>query len=222
DQRERMRREIEEGIPGWENFAGELGWENVYVTSVKTDENRAVEGMNMVEVKEHRGAPDEFTALYELLLEEEGTAGMVIFYGDEEDVKHIMRHPLHMVGTDAGCCNVEGPFRRGKPHPRHYGTYPKILGRYVREEKTLRLEEAVRKMTSFPAQRFGILDRGILRPGVWADITVFNPETVIDKSTYKEPHQFPVGIDYVMVNGVVTIEKGIYTGAHEGKTLRKR
>lgn len=222
DQRERMRREIEEGIPGWENFAGELGWENVYVTSVKTDENRAVEGMNMVEVKEHRGAPDEFTALYELLLEEEGTAGMVIFYGDEEDVKHIMRHPLHMVGTDAGCCNVEGPFRRGKPHPRHYGTYPKILGRYVREEKTLRLEEAVRKMTSFPAQRFGILDRGILRPGVWADITVFNPETVIDKSTYEEPHQFPVGIDYVMVNGVVTIEKGMYTGAHEGKTLRKR
>jgi len=80
----------------------------------------------------------------------------------------------------------------------------------------------VRKMTSFPAQRFGILDRGILRPGVWADITVFNPETVIDKSTYKEPHQFPVGIDYVMVNGVITIEKGIYTGAHEGKTLRKR
>ncbi len=221
-QRERMRLEIEEGIPGWENFAGELGWENVYVTSVKTDENKAVEGMNMVEVKEHRGAPDEFTALYELLLEEEGVAGMVIFYGDEDDVKRIMRHPLQMVGTDAGCCNVEGPFRRGKPHPRHYGTYPRILGRYVREEKTLRLEEAVRKMTSFPAQRFGLLGRGILRPGMWADITVFNPETVIDKSTYKEPHRFPVGIDYVIVNGMITIGKGSYMEAHSGKTLRKR
>lgn len=222
EQRARMRQEIEEGIPGWENFAGELGWENVRVTSVKTDKNKAVEGMNMVEVKEHRGAPDEFTVLYELLLEEEGAAGMVIFYGDEDDVKRIMQHPLQMVGTDSGCCNVEGPFRRGKPHPRHYGTYPRILGRYVREEKTLRLEEAVRKMTSFPAQRFGLIDRGVIRPGMWADITVFNPETVIDTATYEKPHQFPVGIDHILVNGVVTVEKGCYTGAHAGRTLRKR
>jgi len=222
EERERMRREIEEGIPGWENFAGELGWENVFVTSVKTDENKAVEGMNMVQVKEHRGAPDEFTALYELLLEEEGAAGMVIFYGDEDDVKRIMRHPLQMVGTDSGCCNVEGPFRRGKPHPRHYGTYPRILGRYVREEKTLRLEDAIRRMTSFPAQRFGLFDRGVVRPGMWADITVFNTETIIDMATYEDPHQFPAGIEYVLVNGVITIEKGIYTGAHAGRTLRKR
>ncbi|MCW4049384.1 MAG: D-aminoacylase [Candidatus Bathyarchaeota archaeon] len=219
--RKKMRKEIEEGIPGWENFAGELGWENVYVTSVKTDENKAVEGMNLVEIKEHRGVKDEFTALYELLLEEEGAAGMVIFYGEEGDVKRIMQSPLHMVGTDAGACNIEGPFRKGKPHPRHYGTYPKILGLYVREEKTLRLEEAIRKMTSFPAQRFGILDRGILRPGMWADVTILNHETVIDNSTYKEPHQFPTGIDYVIVNGEVTIDEGKYTGALAGKTLRK-
>ena len=136
---------------GWENFAGTLGWENVYVTAVITDENKPVEGMNMVEIKEHRGAKDEFTALYELLLEEDGAPGMVIFYGDEDDVKRIMKHPLHMVGTDAGCCNVEGPFCKGKPHPRHYGTYPKVLGKYVREEKVITWEEAVRKMTSFPA-----------------------------------------------------------------------
>jgi N-acyl-D-amino-acid deacylase len=220
--RERMRREIEKGLPGWENFAGELGWENVYVTSVKTDANRPVEGMNMVEVKGHRGAPDEFTALYQLLLEEEGTAGMVIFYGDEADVKRIMQSPLHMVGTDAGCCAVEGPFRKGKPHPRHYGTYPKILGTYVREEKTLRLEEAIRKMTSFPAQRFGLLDRGLLRPGMCADIVVFNPATVAETSTYKDPHRFPEGIEHVIVNGKITIESGRYTGALAGKTLRKR
>ncbi|MBN2334626.1 D-aminoacylase [Candidatus Bathyarchaeota archaeon] len=220
--RRRMKREIEEGIPGWENFGGELGWENVRVTWVKTDANKAVEGMNMVEVKKHRGAPDEFTALYQLLLEEEGATQMVIFYGDEGDVKRIMSHPLHMVGTDAGCCTVEGPFCKGKPHPRHYGTYPKILGRYVREEKTLRLEEAVRKMTSFPAQRFGILDRGVLRPGMCADITVFNPDTVAEKATYSVPHAFPEGIDYVVVNGMVTIGGGVYTGVHAGKTLRKR
>ena len=220
--RERMRREIEKGIPGWENFAGELGWENVYVTSVKTDANRPVEGMNMVEVKAHRGAPDEFTALYQLLLEEEGAAGMIIFYGDEDDVKRIMQSPLHMVGTDAGCCTVEGPFCKGKPHPRHYGTYPKILGTYVREEKTLRLEEAIRKMTSFPAQRFGLLDRGLLRPGMWADLTVFDPATVAERSTYKDPHRFPSGIEYVVVNGKVAIDGGKYTGALAGRTLRKK
>jgi N-acyl-D-amino-acid deacylase len=220
--REKMRREIEKGIPGWENFAGELGWENVYVTSVKTDENKPVEGMNMVEVKNHRGAPDEFTALYQLLLEEEGTAGMIIFYGDEDDVKRIMQSPLHMVGTDAGCCTVEGPFCKGKPHPRHYGTYPKILGTYVREEKTLRLEEAVRKMTSFPAQRFGLLDRGLLRPGMWADLTVIDPATVAERSTYKDPHRFPSGIEYVVVNGKVAVDRGKYTGALAGRTLRKK
>lgn len=219
--RSKMKKNIEEGIDGWENFAKELGWENVFVTSVVSEENRPIEGMNMVEIKDHRGADDEFHALFEVLLEEEGAAGMVIFYGDEEDVKRIMRHPLHMVGTDAGCCTVEGPFCRGKPHPRHYGTYPKILGKYVREEKVISWEEAIRKMTSFPAQRFGILDRGLLRPGMWADITIFDPETVIDKATYKDPHNFPEGIPYVIVNGKIAIDKGKYTGVLAGKTLRK-
>ena len=221
DLRARMKKEIKEGIEGWENFAGELGWENVYVTSVISEENKHLEGLNMVDISKKRGAKDEFTALYELLLEEKGAAGMVIFYGDEDDVKRIMKHPLHMVGTDAGCCTVEGPFCRGKPHPRHYGTYPKILGRYVREEGTLTWIEAIRKMTSFPAQRFGILDRGLLRPGMWADITIFNPETVIDRATYKDPHMFPAGIPYVIVNGGLTISEGKYTGNRSGITLRK-
>ena len=186
-----------------------------------TDENKPVEGMNMVEIKEHREAKDEFTALYELLLEEDGAPGMVIFYGHEDDVKRIMKHPLHMVGTDAGCCNVEGPFCIGKPHPRHYGTYPKVLGKYVREEQLITWEEAVRKMTSFPAQRFGLLDRGLLRPGMWADVTIFNPETVAELATYKAPHSFPSGIPYVIVNGSVTISDGVFTGDRSGVTLRK-
>ncbi len=219
--RARMHKEIQEGIEGWENFAGELGWKNVYVTSVITDENKPVEGMNLTEIKEYRGSQDEFTALYELLLEEEGAAGMVIFYGNEGDVKRIMKHPLQMVGTDAGCCNIEGPFCKGKPHPRHYGTYPRVLGKYVREEGVLTWEEAIRKMTSFPAQRFGILDRGLLRPGMYADITVFSPDTVIDNATYKEPHKFPSGIPYVIVNGEITISEGEFTGKRAGKTLRK-
>mgnify|MGYP001820526416 CR=1 FL=1 len=219
--RSRMEKEIKEGIEGWENFARELGWENVYVTSVNSEENKHLESFNMAEIKKKRGTKDEFIALYELLLEEEGAAGMVIFYGDEDDVKRIMSHPLQMVGTDAGCCTIEGPFCKGKPHPRHYGTYPKILGKYVREEKTLTWEQAVRKMSSFPAQRFGILDRGLLRPGMWADITIFNPETVIDTATYKEPHSFPTGIPYVIVNGELTISEGKYTENRAGRTLRK-
>jgi N-acyl-D-amino-acid deacylase len=219
--RERMEKEIKEGIEGWENFAGTLGWENVYVTSVITEKNKYVEGLNIVEIKDKRGAKDEFTTLYQLLLEEDGAPGMVIFYGDEDDVKRIMKHSLHMVGTDAGCCNVEGPFCKGKPHPRHYGTFPKVLGKYVREEKLITWEEAVRKMTSFPAQRFGLLDRGLLRPGMSADITIFNPDTVIDRATYKDPHNFPVGIPYVIVNGEVTISEGVFTGNRSGVTLRK-
>ena len=221
DLRARMNKEIENGIPGWENFAGELGWENVYVTSVKSEENKDLEGLNMSEIREKRGDPDEFTALYSLLMEEEGTSGMVIFYGDEGDIRRIMKHPLHMVGTDAGITATSGPFHRGKPHPRHYGTYPKVLGRYVREEKVLTWEQAVRKMTSFPSQRFGILDRGLLRPGMCADITIFNPKTVIDKATYKDPHQRPEGIPYVIVNGEITVDDSEPTSILSGKTLRK-
>ncbi len=219
--REKMREGIEQGIPGWENFAGELGWENVYVTYVKTDKNKPVEGKNLVEIMDYLKEEDEFNILYKLLLEEEGSAGMVIFYGDEEDVRRIMTHPLHMVGTDAGSCTIEGPFCRGKPHPRHYGTYPKILGKYVRDEKVLRLEEAIRKMTSFPAQRFGMNNRGLLKPGMWADISIFNIDEVSEKATYQNPHQFPSGYHYVIVNGKLAIDEGIYTGILSGKTLRK-
>jgi len=220
--RERMRKDIEGGLPGWENFGGELGWENVVVTRVVSEENKPVEGRNMEEIREMRGDPDCFTSLFDLILEEEAAVGMVIFAMDEEDVRRIMAHPLQMVGTDSGASAATGFMKRGKPHPRGYGTYPKILGRYVRELGILRLEGAIRKMTSFPAQRFGILDRGLLRPGMWADITVFDSTTVLDKATYQDPHQYPDGIEYVIVNGVVAVDKGKYSGALSGRTLRKK
>jgi len=110
----------------------------------------------------------------------------------------------------------------GKVHPRNYGTYPRILGRYVREENVLTLEEAIRKMTSFPAQKLGIEDRGLLKQGYWGDITVCNPETIKDNATYNEPHQFPEGIEYVLVNGVIVIERGKYTGETPGIVLKYR
>jgi len=219
--RERMRRDIEKGLPGWENFGGGVGWKNTYISQVKTDANRTAEGKNVSEIREMRGDPDEFTTVYKLLLEEDGAVGMIIFSQDEGDIRRIMQHPLHMVGTDSLSASPTGAMSYGKPHPRYYGTYPKILGRYVREG-ALRLEEAIRKMTSFPAQRFGLLDRGLIRPGMCADITVFDPETVIDKATFENPHQFPEGIEYVIVNGTATVDKGKFTGNLGGKTLRKR
>jgi N-acyl-D-amino-acid deacylase len=221
DLRERIRSDIEKGIPGWENFAGELGWENVMVSRVVSEENKVYEGKRLDKVSEMRGDPDVCTTLLDLILEEEGAVGMIIFSMDEGDVRRIMGHPLQMVGTDSGASTISGFMRRGKPHPRSYGSYPKILGRYVRDLGVLSLEEAVRKMTSLPAQRFGILDRGLLRPGMWADIVIFDPDSVIDKATYQDPHQFSEGIIHVIVNGEVSIERGVYKGLLAGRTLRK-
>lgn len=221
-QRERMRKDIVEGILGWENFAGELGWENVMVSSIKSDKNKKYEGKMMNVIAEEMKEKDAFDALWKLLLEEEGTPGMIIFCMDEGDIKRIMASPYQMVGTDSSSVSITGPFSSGKPHPRHFGTYPRVLGKYVREEEVIRFEEAIRKMTSFPAQRFGILDRGILRPGMYADIVIIDPNIVIDKATFENPHQYPEGIPYVIVNGKVTVDNGKYKRVLAGKTLRKR
>jgi len=221
-QRERMRKDLKDGIPGWENFAGELGWENVMVSSIKGDKNKRYEGKTMDVIAREMKEKDVFDALWKLLLAEEGTPGMIIFSMDEGDIKRIMASPYQMVGTDASSVCNAGPFGLGKPHPRHFGTYPRVLGKYVREEGVMLFEEAIRKMTSFPAQRFGILDRGILRPGMYADIAVIDPDKVIDKATFENPHQYPEGIPYVVVNGKVTVDNGKYNRVLAGKTLRKR
>jgi N-acyl-D-aspartate/D-glutamate deacylase len=114
---------------------------------------------------------------------------------------------------------TEGPLAQGNPHPRYYGTFARVLGRYVREEKVLTLEEAIRKMTSANAAKIGIYDRGLIRPGLWADVTVFNPETVIDESVWDAPHRYSKGIEYVVVNGQLVLDRGKHTNAHPGKIL---
>jgi N-acyl-D-amino-acid deacylase len=187
----------------------EWGWRNVMVTSVKSDENRRFEGRSLKEIAEARGQP-LLDALFDLILEEENAATMVSFSMSEEDIRTIMRSPLQMVCTDG--------IVLGKPHPRAYGSFPRVLGRYAKEG-VLGLEEAVRKMTSLPAQRFDLHDRGILRPGMPADITIFDPDTVVDTATYEDPIQFPEGIEYVIVNGSVTVERGEHTGDRAGMVL---
>jgi len=156
-----------------------------------------------------------------------GGFSFVNFNQTEENVKRIMRRPWVAFGTDG---RVHAPYgvlakHIPAPHPRFYGTFPRVLGRYVRGEGVLRLEEAVRKMTSLPAQRLGLHDRGLLRPGFWADITVFNPDTVIDRADFVPPEatmRYPEGIDYLVVNGVVTLRDGEHTGALVGRVLRRR
>ena len=136
---------------------------------------------------------------------------------NEEDVRRIMQHPFSMVASD-GRLSTPG---KGHPHPRGYGTFPRVLGHYARDEGVISMEEAIRKMTSLPAQRLGLDDRGLIKEGNVADITIFNPETVIDKATFQDPHQYPIGIEYVIVNGKFAVDEGAFQSALHGEVLKK-
>jgi N-acyl-D-amino-acid deacylase len=130
-----------------------------------------------------------------------------------------LRHPAMMIGTDGMGYAVSGPMSQGLPHPRNYGTFPRILGYYVREKKVLSLEEAVRKMTGFPAQKLGLRDRGLVKKGNWADLAIFDPNRVADRATYVSPHQYPEGIPHVLVRGVFVVRDGLHTGARPAGVL---
>lgn len=195
-------------------------WDKVLITSVATDKNRAVEGMNIVEASSRaRKPPYEF--MRDLLIEEDGRVDMVDFYGSEDILKRILSQPYVGVGADSQAVAPYGPLSKGKPHPRYYGTFPRILGKYIREEKILPLEEMIRKMTAMPAAHMGFVRRGQLKVGWAADICVFDPARVIDRSTYKEPAVYPDGIRKVIVNGQVVVDDGTHTGKLPGKVLRK-
>jgi N-acyl-D-amino-acid deacylase len=197
----------------WDNLVESCGWDKIVVSAVKTDANRFVEGMSVAEIAKATGKTP-IDAVCDLLIAEEDAVTMVIFYGSEEDVKEIMRSEYMTLCSDG----IVG----GKPHPRVYGTCARFLGKYVREEKVLTLPQAIKRMTSFPAQRLRLQDRGLIREGMIADITIFNPDTIIDKGTYAEPNQYPVGIEYVLINGQVALEKGKITQVRAGRALRRR
>ncbi len=210
--RDHIKRDFRDGIPGWENLAGAGGWARVRISSVET--NAALLGQSIQEVAEERGV-DPVDALCDVLVEERARPTIVVTMMDEPDVQEILRHPLVMIGSDA-------IITRGKPHPRTWGTYPRVLGHYARETGLFSQAEAVRKMTSMPAQKFGLWDRGLVRPGLAADLVVFDAATVNDRATYADPEQPPVGMPYVIVNGVVAVRDGQYSGARAGRVLRAR
>lgn len=210
--RKKMIVDIEQGIPGWDNFIDFAGLDQIFVTSVKTDANTDLIGKSLIEIGEIRGK-NPYDATFDLLHDEENAVGMVDFYGTEEHVIRFMTRPEQNVCTDG--------LLGGKPHPRVFGSFPRVLGKYVREDKALTLEAAIQKMTSKPASVFGFVDRGVLQAGKFADIVVFNPETIIDKGTFVEPVQYPEGIEYVIVNGQPVVENGLAVKALAGRVIRK-
>ena len=210
--RKQMTASIIEGIEGWDNFVQFAGIEGIFITSVVSDKNKEVVGLNLKQLGELKGK-DALEATYDLLAEEKNAVGMVDFYGTEEHVKRIMQREEMNACTDG--------LLSGTPHPRVYGSFPRILGKYVREEKTLSLEEAIYKMTYKAAKAMGIRDRGMIKEGYYADLTLFDPEIIIDKGTFTKPVQYPEGICYVLVNGALVIKEGKPTGVRRGKVLRR-
>ncbi|MFC7157149.1 amidohydrolase family protein [Halomarina halobia] len=212
DARERMRRDIEEWrIEGWENFGALAGWENIVVTNVPSEANAHLEGMTVAEIARERGR-HPVSAVCDLLVEEELGVSMLLHLLAERDVGEILSFEHVNVATD-------GLFG-GTPHPRVYGSFPEVLGRYVRERDLLTLEEAIRKMTSLPARAMGFETKGIVRPGMDADLVVFDPDLVESPSTYEEPKRRPRGIPHVLVDGEFAVRDGDVVGSTPGDVIR--
>jgi len=218
--RKRMREEVMNGLPNWYNhyLATGDGWGGMILVTLKHERNTPFQGKRMSELIAARGGHPA-DVLFDVLLEEGGSVPTVFFHHSEPDMQLIMRQPWTSIGSDGTAVSPDGPTGRSHPHPRYYGTFPRVLGRYVRELKVITLPEAVKKMTSMNADKLGIADRGRLKEGLAADVTVFDQDRVIDRATFEQPHQFSVGIKYVIVNGVVTVDNEQHTGALAGRVL---
>jgi N-acyl-D-amino-acid deacylase len=188
------------------------GWKDMRLGAFVTDANAAFEGRTLADVMDERGV-DAVDAICDLLLSEDLRVNQVTSGPATETLPHFVWHPAGMFGTDSTFVGL-------KPSPRTYGSFPRVLGEFVREQRVLSLEEAVRKMTSAPAARLGLRDRGLLRDGLAADVVVFDAERVRSLATYDAPRQFPVGIEHVLVNGELVVDASRHTGALPGRALR--
>ena len=218
--RRRMRRDME--TPGsWENNAWQeiSGPEAILIGAVQNPALLPLQGKTLAEVARQKKA-DPVDALFDLLIEDRGFTYVAVFGMAEPDVSLALKQPWVSINNDSQGTAPDGILGRDHPHPRAYGTYPRILRKYVREEKLLRLEDAIRKFTSLPAQRMRLSDRGVLKAGMWADIVVFDPDSVRDRATFAQPNQLSEGMRWVLVNGVPVIADGKATGALPGKVLR--
>ena len=216
-QRRRMREDIEANTEV-ENLLGGATFDGIQIASVPPDKDQSIVGKRLSQIAKERGA-DNWDTLFAVLRENDGRVGALFHMMSEDDVKTAMKYLWVSVGTDSAAIKPEGELGRGQPHPRTYGTFPRILGRYVREQHVLTLPQAIRKMTNLAAMQLKIPNRGTIKEGYFADLVLFDPNTVIDTATFEKPHQYPIGISTVVVNGVVTVRNGKHTGAHAGRAL---
>ena len=230
--REKIKREIVNDKfpgPGYCGLVKHGRWDRIFLFKAK--KNKQLVGKSFEHIAKIRGT-NPFDAYFDVLIEEKGETSGIFNYIDEEDIRAVLKHPLMMICSDSSAVAPYGVLGRiSGYYPCSYGEYPYILERFVREEKVLTLQEAVRKMTSFPAQKLGLRDRGLLREGMWADIVVFNPHTIKDRATCRfpyhfplsnYPHKYPEGIEYVLVNGQIVVAKGRHLGVLPGMVLRHK
>ena len=220
--RSKLKRDINEGLPGWYNHYTAVGkdWSRMLISANNTFKGLTMDRVLDIRLK-NKPAADPLDELFAFLIEQNGSVGTVYAHHTEKDMTFALKQPWCSVGSDGSAYAISGRLRRGNPHPRNFGTFPRVLGVYVRELGLLRLEDAIRKMTSLNATKVGLKDRGVLREGAYADITVFDPETVKDRATYTDPFQYPEGISHVLVNGQLVLDNGEHTGQRPGRALRK-
>lgn len=221
--RERLKTDITKGIDGWYNHYTAVGgdWSRMLVSGRGTYEGLTMDRVIAAKQKGKNPSPDPLDILFDILIEQSGSVPTVFAHHDEKDMNLAMQQPWCSIGSDGSAYATEGALKRGNPHPRNFGTFPRVLGVYVRDRGVLKLEDAVRKMTSLNAAKVGLRDRGLLRAGDFADVTIFDPETVIDKSTYTAPFAYNEGIEFVIVNGTVVLDRGKHSDAMPGRALRK-
>jgi N-acyl-D-aspartate/D-glutamate deacylase len=216
--RRRIRREIERGHGGWDNFLHSAGFDGVTIVSVPAEADGSVVGQTLEAIAKAR-EQEPWETFFDLLIEHRLRVSALYAIMHDDDVRVAMRQPWISIGSDSAA-QTDAPDQAGRPHPRGFGTFPRVLGHYVRETSALTLPDAVRKMTGFAARQFAIADRGEVRVGAFADLVVFDAATIADRATFDHPRQYPVGIDAVVVNGVVTLRQGAPTGARAGRALR--
>ena len=218
--RKRLKWEISNDAKDWENiYLGSGGPSGILIGAVVNRELESWQGKRVSEIAAAQNK-DPLDALFDFIIADHGQTGAIFFMMQESDMQAALKSPLVSICTDSAARATDGPLAGSKSHPRGWGTYPRILGKYVREEKLMPLELAVHKMTGLPAANVGLKERGLIREGYFADVTIFDPKTVIDRATFEEPNQYPDGINYVIVNGKIEVDKGERTSTLAGRPLR--
>lgn len=213
EQRKKMVQEMDSGFQGWDSMSKWAGWDGIIITSVESVEKQYCVGKSIKQIAEIDNRTDLAEVALDIILHEKNSVGMIDFVMNEESVKAILAHPAGTIGSDG--------LLGGEPHPRAYGSFPRILGKYVREEKVLPLEDMIRRMTSQPARIIGLQDRGIIREGMAADLVIFDPDQILDQATFENPRQYSIGIKNVIINGQIVIQDDVTYKKEAGKVLRR-